>query len=205
METMKFNTFSIAGNCKANEDCILCRDLSEEWSLAILADGMGGLSYGHEAAKIVSHIIADFVGSNMHDYEPQELLRRAFDMADESICQKCYELRCKMGAAVCVALIGKDSIHYAWQGNVRLYKKTNDELQLLTSDHIAVGGNTTLLTRCINGKGFREPIPVEGVSINDGDTIFLCSDGYYQNTCNLQSQLPVDLSDDASLIEILFE
>lgn len=205
METMKFNTFSIAGNGKANEDYILCRDLSEEYSLAILADGMGGLSYGYEAAKIVSHIIADFVKYNMHEYEPQELLRKAFDMADESIRQKCYDLRCKMGAAICVALIGKDSIHYAWQGNVRLYKKTNDELQLLTTDHIAVGGSTTLMTRCINGKGFRELVPVESVSINEGDTIYLCSDGYYQNTYNLQNQLPVDLSDDASLIEILFE
>ena len=205
MKPKKFNTFSIAGNGKTNEDYILCQDLSEEWSLAILADGMGGLSYGNEAAQIVSHSIADFVVSNLHKYEPQELLCKAFDMADESIRQKCYELRCKMGAAVCVALIGKDSAHYAWQGNVRLYRKDNDELQLLTTDHIAVGGNTTLMTRCINGKGFREPVPIESVSINEGDTIYLCTDGYYQNTYNLQNQLPVDLSDDASLIEILFE
>lgn len=205
MGTMKFNTFSIAGNGKVNEDYILCRNLSEEYSLAILADGMGGLSYGKEAAKIVSHTIADFVESNMHKYESQELLRKAFDIADESIYRKCYELRCKIGAAVCVALIGNKSIHYAWQGNVRLYKKTNDEFQLLTSDHITDCGGTILLTRCINGKGFREPIPVESVSINDGNTIYLCTDGYYQNTCNLQSQLPSDLGDDASLIEIRFE
>ncbi len=205
MKPKKFNTFSIAGNAKMNEDYILCQDLSEEWSLAILADGMGGLSYGNEAAKVVSHSIADFVVSNLHRYEPQELLRKAFDTADESIRQKCHELRCKMGATVCVALIGKDSVHYAWQGNVRLYKKTNDKLQPLTTDHIADCGGTILLTRCINGKGFRELVPVESVSINDGNTIYLCTDGYYQNTCNLQNQLPVDLGDDASLIEILFE
>ena len=205
MKPKKFNTFSIAGNGKTNEDYILCQDLSKEWSLAILADGMGGLSYGNEAAQIVSHSIADFVVSNLHKYEPQELLRKAFDMADESIRQKCYELRCKMGAAVCVSLIGMDSIHYAWQGNVRLYKKDNDNLQLLTTDHIAVGGNTTLLIRCINGKGFREPIPVESVSVNDGSTIFMCSDGYYQGTNNMQSQLLTDLNDDASVIQITLE
>ena len=45
MKPKKFNTFSIAGNGKMNEDYILCQDLSEEWSLAILADGMGGLLY----------------------------------------------------------------------------------------------------------------------------------------------------------------
>ena len=205
MKPKKFNTFSIAGNGKTNEDYILCQDLFEEYSLAILADGMGGLSYGNIAAQIVSHAIADFIASNLHKYEPKELLRKAFDIADELIRQKCYELRCKMGAAVCVALIGKDSVHYAWQGNVRLYRKDNDELQLLTTDHIAVGGNTTLLTRCINGRGFREPISVESVSINATNTILMCSDGYYQSINNIQSHLPVNLSDDASVIEITFE
>ena len=205
MKPKKFNTFSIAGNVKANEDYILCQDLSEGYSLAILADGMGGLSYGYQAAQIVSHAIADYIASYLHKYDLQELLRKAFDMADKSIRQKCYELRCKMGAAVCVALIGNDSVHYAWQGNVRLYKRDNDMLQLLTTDHIAIGGSTTLLTRCVNGKGFREQIPVECVSTNDGNTIFLCSDGYYLNTDNMQNQLPVDLDDDASMIEIVFE
>jgi len=205
MKPKKFNTVTIAGKGKTNEDYILCRDLSEEWSLAILADGMGGLSYGNEAAKIVSCGIADFIAQNLQVYEPQEILRKAFDRADALIRQKCYELRCKMGAAVCVSLIGMDSIHYAWQGNVRLYKKDNDNLQLLTTDHIAVGGNTTLLIRCINGKGFREPIPVESVSVNDGSTIFMCSDGYYQGTNNMQSQLLTDLNDDASVIQITLE
>ena len=205
MKPKKFNTVSIAGKGKTNEDYILCRDLSEEWSLAILADGMGGLSYGNEAAKIVSCGIADFIAQNLQVYEPQEILRKAFDRADALIRQKCYELRCKMGAAVCVSFIGMDSIHYAWQGNVRLYKKDNDNLQLLTTDHIAVGGNTTLLIRCINGKGFREPIPVESVSVNDGSTIFMCSDGYYQGTNNMQSQLLTDLNDDASVIQITLE
>lgn len=205
MKPKKFNTFSIAGNSKPNEDYILCRNLSEEYSLAILADGMGGLLYGNQAARIVSHSIADFIASNLHKYNLEALLRKAFDIADKSIHQKCYELKCKMGAAVCVALIGKDLVHYAWQGNVRLYKKDNDTLQLLTTDHVAMGGSTTLLTRCVNGKGFREQIPVEHVSTKDGDTIFLCSDGYYQNTNNMQNQLPCDLGDDASMIEITIE
>lgn len=205
MKPKKLNTFSIAGSGKANEDYILYWELSEELSLAILADGMGGLSYGNQAAQMVSHAIADFIASNLHKYESKELLRKAFDMADELIRQKCYELRCKMGAAVCVALIGMNSVHYAWQGNVRLYKKDNDNLQLLTIDHMAVGGNTTFLTRSINGKGFRELIPVESVSVVDGNAIIMCSDGYYQNTGNMQHQLPADLNDDASVIEILFK
>ena len=74
MKPKKFNTFSIAGNVKANEDYILYQDLSEEYSLAILADGMGGLSYGYQAAQIVSHAIADYIASNLHKYDLQDLL-----------------------------------------------------------------------------------------------------------------------------------
>ena len=203
MKPKKFNTFSIAGNGKTNEDYILCQDLFEEYSLAILADGMGGLSYGNIAAQIVSHAIADFIASNLHKYEPKELLRKAFDIADELIRQKCYELRCKMGAAVCVALIEEDSVYYAWQGNVRLYRKDNDELQLLTTDHISDCGGVILLTRCINGKGFREPIPVKSVLVNKGGTIYLCSDGYYQNVRTIGACRPTNI-DDASMVEIIF-
>lgn len=203
MKPKKFNTVSIAGKGKTNEDYILCRDLSEEWSLAILADGMGGLSYGNEAAKIVSCGIADFIAQNLQVYEPQEILRKAFDRADALIRQKCYELRCKMGAAVCVALIGEDSVYYAWQGNVRLYRKDNDELQLLTTDHISDCGGVILLTRCINGKGFRELIPVKSVLVNQGGTIYLCSDGYYQNVRTIGAYRPTNI-DDASMVEIIF-
>lgn len=66
MKTMKINTFSQAGRGKTNEDYILYRDLSEEYSLAILADGMGGLSYGNDASQLVSHTIIDFIASNLH-------------------------------------------------------------------------------------------------------------------------------------------
>ena len=129
-----------------------------------------------------------------------ELLRKLTDSFNK-INKEFYVI----GAAVCVALIGKDTVHYAWQGNVRLHKIDNGNYQLLTTDHIVNCGCTTLLTRCINGKGFREPIPVESVSTDRGNIIYLCSDGYYQSTNNMQSQLPANLSDDASMIEIIFE
>ena len=85
MKPKKFNTFSIAGNGKTDEDYILCQDLSQEWSLAILADGMGGLSYGNQAAQIVSHAIADFIASNLHKYEPKELLRKKLKICWDTV------------------------------------------------------------------------------------------------------------------------
>lgn len=201
----KFNTSSIAGKGKENEDYILCQHLSDEYLLAILADGMGGLSYGNEVAKIVAHSIADFISSNLYKCEPKELIYSAFEVADKLVCQKSYTLKCKMGAALCVALINNDFVYYAWQGNVRLYIVADNTLQCLTKDHVVTVANNNLLTRCINGKGFRDSIPIESIQITKGNKIYLCTDGYYQNGDIEQKTLPKDTIDDSSLIEISIE
>lgn len=94
-----------------------------------------------------------------HDF-PVDVLRMAFNAADSAINGKCRDLKCKMGAAVTAALVIEDSLYYAWQGNVRLYKVHGNEAMLLTTDHVVVDAEGTFLTRCVNGKGFRENIPV---------------------------------------------
>ena len=199
---MRCNTFSISGNGKVCEDYILYETLSNEYSIAIMADGMGGLSHGNVAATIVSKTIFDFISTNFSINEPYELLRKAFDIANESILQKEYELKCKMGAAVCVALVGEGLFYYAWQGNVRLYKKENENIKLLTTDHVIDFDEISLLTRCINGKGYKEPIPIKVELLKKGDTIYLCSDGYYKNTTTIGSHYLEIIGDDASMIEI---
>lgn len=199
----RFNTFSIAGNGKANDDYILCRQLSCSCLLAILADGIGGLAFGAQAAMLVSHSIADFIDLNFYVYPPEELLREAFYMADKTIRNKSYERCCKMGAAVCVTLICNDNMYFAWQGNVRLYKQNIDGVRMLTNDHIVCDGTSIYLSRCINGKGFRESVPVGKVSLSSKDIIYLCSDGYYQKIDIIGEKPQGNMDDDASIIEII--
>lgn len=156
---MRCNTFSISGNGKVCEDYILYETLSNEYSIAIMADGMGGLSHGNVAATIVSKTIFDFISTNFSINEPYELLRKAFDIANESILQKEY-------------------------------------------DHVIEFDEISLLTRCINGKGYKEPIPIKVELLKKGDTIYLCSDGYYKNTTTIGSHYLEIIGDDASMIEI---
>lgn len=136
MKNIEFKAFSFPGTGKINEDYILCHKLSDNSLIAILADGMGGLSYGAEAAKIVSESIMTTILDKVQDCLPENVLRIAFDAADTALYKKCRELKCKMGAAVTVALIIDDFLYYAWQGNVRLYKVCNGETILLSTDHI---------------------------------------------------------------------
>ena len=199
----KFDTYSISGNDKTNEDYILCRQLSCGHYLAILADGIGGLAFGDQAAKLVSQAISDFIDLNYSVYSPEELLREAFYFADKIIRNKSYECCCKMGAAVCVVLICTDNIYFAWQGNVRLYKQNTDGVHMLTNDHVVFDGTATYLSRCVNGKGFRNSIPVGTAVFGSDDVVYLCSDGYYQKINVLGEKPQGKMEDDASMIKIV--
>lgn len=207
MKTIEFKTISYSGKDKINEDYILCHKLSDNSLIAILADGMGGLSYGAEAAKIVSESIMTTILDHVQDSSPEDVLRMAFDAADTAISKKCRELKCRMGAAVTVALIIDDCLHYAWQGNVRLYKVSNGGSLLLTTDHIATETEGTFLTRCVNGKGYREEVAVKQAKLEQGDRIYICSDGCYQhidlNAIQDMEFTPDEIfEDDVSLIEV---
>ena len=208
MKTIDFSTISYPGYTKDNEDYISCRKVSGNCLVAILADGMGGLSHGAEAAKIASESILTTVLNKIQECLPEDVLRMAFDAAGFAISKKCMELKCKMGAAVTVALIIDDSLYYAWQGNVRLYKVADGKLSLLTIDHIVEETEGTYLTRCVNGKGYRENIPVKHENLAQIERIHICSDGYYRHidlgvTVNQNMEFAPDgILDDASLIEI---
>lgn len=210
MKTIEFKVFSYSGKDKANEDYASCLKLSDTCLVAVLADGMGGLSYGAEAAKIVSESIMAAIRDNVQECSPEEILRMAFDAADVAIYRKCRELKCRMGAAVTIALVMDSILYYAWQGNVRLYKVLDSKLSLLTTDHIVEDTEGTFLTRCINGKGFRENIPVMYEELDYIDEIIICSDGCYQHmnlmefTKHSTISFAKDNSDDCSLIEISF-
>lgn len=209
MKIIEFKTFSCSGKDKSNEDYILCRKVSENCLVAILADGMGGLSYGAEAAVIVSESILAIILDKLQEHSPEDVLRLAFETADSAIHEKCRELKCKMGAAVTVALLKDNSLYYAWQGNIRLYKVAAENLSLLTTDHIVNETEGIFLTRCVNGKGYREDIPIKRELMEQFDRIYICSDGCYQHIdmdviVNQEVEFAPDgiLEDDASLIEV---
>lgn len=210
MKNIEFKAFSFPGTGKINEDYILCHKLSDNSLIAILADGMGGLSYGAEAAKIVSESIMTTILDKVQDCLPENVLRIAFDAADTALYKKCRELKCKMGAAVTVALIIDDFLYYAWQGNVRLYKVCNGETILLSTDHIVADEEGLFLTRCVNGKGYPDNVPIKQEKLQQTDKIYICSDGCYQNMDlpELAGHTIIHpekiMSDDSSLLEIKF-
>lgn len=207
MEDIKY--CSQKGSGDTNQDFILCKQLQDGSCVAILADGMGGLLYGEIAAATVAQSIYETLAEH-NSVGIRELLAKAFEQADIEVADKCKALSCKMGAAVTVLYIKDDTAYYAWQGNVRLYGKNKKGTRQLTEDHQKEGDNCTFLTRCVNGRGFRYPISIQETKKSDMDSLFLCTDGFYQSkdcmdSVIIEDQLPShieDLEDDASCILI---
>ena len=188
-----------------NEDYCKVVEL-EGRTLVIIADGMGGLSLGAEAAECVCEGIAEYVSKNL---EADNLWKEAFKYADKKLHELSLANHSNMGAAVTALIITAISCEVAWQGNVRLYLYRDNQLLQLTTDHIMnIGYGQKRLTRCLKGGGLRDDVPTKNIPLQTDDILFLCTDGFYNiheqdlssgNTCVPKEDI---MTDDATCLTI---
>ena len=175
-------------------------------TLVIMADGMGGLSLGAEAAECVCEGIAEYVSKNL---EADNLWQEAFKYADKKLHELSLANHSNMGAAVTALIITATSCEVAWQGNVRLYLYRDNQLLQLTTDHIMnIGYGQKMLTRCLKGGGLRDDVPTKNIPLQTDDILFLCTDGFYniheQNLSSGNTCVPKEdiMNDDATCLTI---
>ena len=188
-----------------NEDYCKVVEL-EGRTLVIMADGMGGLSLGAEAAECVCEGIAEYVSKNL---EADNLWQEAFKYADNKLHKLSLANHSNMGAAVTALIITETSCEVAWQGNVRLYLYMDNQLLQLTTDHVMnIGYGQKMLTRCLKGGGLRDDVPTKNIPLQTNDILFLCTDGFYNiheqdlssgNTCVPKEDI---MNDDATCLTI---
>ena len=193
------------GHDSQNEDYCKVVEL-EGRTLVIMADGMGGLSLGAEAAECVCEGIAEYVSKNL---EADNLWQEAFKYADKKLHELSLANHSNMGAAVTALIITATSCEVAWQGNVRLYLYRDNQLLQLTTDHIMnIGYGQKMLTRCLKGGGLRDDVPTKNIPLQTDDILFLCTDGFYNiheqdlssgNTCVPKEDI---INDDATCLTI---
>ena len=188
-----------------NEDYCKVVEL-EGRTLVIMADGMGGLSLGAEAAECVCEGIAEYVSKNL---EADNLWQEAFKYADKKLHELSLANHSNMGAAVTALIITETSCEVAWQGNVRLYLYRDNQLLQLTTDHIMnIGYRQKMLTRCLKGGGLRDDVPTKNIPLQTDDILFLCTDGFYniyeQDLSSGNASVPKEdiMTDDATCLTI---
>ncbi|KJU84471.1 serine/threonine protein phosphatase [Candidatus Magnetobacterium bavaricum] len=106
--------------------------------LAVLADGMGGISYGKDAGKLaVKTILNSYSGKNVADSVHQSLYRAVIE-ANENIYNLSEQMNIpgNIGTTLIAVVIWSNQLYWISVGDSRIYLLRNNQLTQLTTDHI---------------------------------------------------------------------
>lgn len=196
---MQFYSLTDRGKLRqSNEDCCLAKQ-TDNFTLLILADGMGGHNGGEVASsktiEVVSSYLEEHISENLIPARIFSILSQAVDNANTTV----YNLSSEdssllgMGTTLDVCLIIKDTAYIAHIGDSRVYKiSAKKELSLLTKDHslvsymIETGAITpeeamhhpqkNVITRAL-GTSLSADADIFKLKLCEGDRLLLCSDG----------------------------
>ncbi|WP_199617844.1 Stp1/IreP family PP2C-type Ser/Thr phosphatase [Paenibacillus alkalitolerans] len=201
-----------------NEDRAVVKADVGGWTLAIVADGMGGHQAGDTASQLTVELVQDELqrldgGTAAGDWA--ECLKTAIRKANAKV----YEIASKkehyhgMGTTLTVALADSEQLLIGHIGDSRAYLINRVTVTQLTEDHTLVNelvksGQITaeealihprrnVVTRAL-GTDSDVEIDISKVSWTAGDTLLLCSDGlsntvgYAEMLETLNSDAPLD-------------
>jgi protein phosphatase len=183
-----------------NEDTF---HVSDDGSILIAADGLGGHAAGDVASEIATRFIAELIASESEVVRTglpdsvAALLVTALHGAHEAILDEAQsdESRSGMGSTVIAAIIANGVAYVGHVGDVRGYIFGNDGLIQITDDHSPVGellraGELTveqarqhpdkhLITQAVGLESGIYP-ELSEVDIEVGEVLLLCSDGLWE-------------------------
>jgi len=173
--------------------------------LMVLADGMGGHSHGEIAAQIAIHtFMQEFAKSaNPTIADPELFLRETMKGCHQAINHytQLNELEGSPGTTCVAALVQNGKVNWAHAGDSRFYLLRAGKVVKITRDHSVVQQwadwgiitkeemkthpDRNKITNCLGGVD--DIFYVEASSTNEiqsGDTLLLCSDGFWSPLSN---------------------
>ena len=187
--------FTNKGKREVNQDYATSKFLDDNSAVFIIADGMGGYSYGDVAAKVVAEAIAEYIEQHLNEASPVKVLKQPISYANDELYVKRLTFGCKeMGCVIVCLLIVDDKAYIAWLGDSRIYVFRNGVEVFQSEDHSLVNELrhtrtlknqdfdrlSAIVTRSIMGTDELDPIDVYELTTEVGDVFFLCSDGIHK-------------------------
>lgn len=173
-----------------NEDALLD---AREQNLWVVADGMGGHSFGDEASKAIIDHLAGFRRRDDLQANINELKER-LAMAHEQ-CRS-YGKGQLMGSTVATFFVHDPYCVFLWAGDSRIYRYRDNTLLQMTEDHSLVQGlvsigelqkedmdkhpSSHIITRAV-GVHTDLDLELRHDEIQTGDRYLICSDGLYKD------------------------
>jgi serine/threonine protein phosphatase PrpC len=200
------------GNIRlVNEDRAFVHPVESGWSVAVIADGMGG----HQAGDIASQMAVDVIQRELSRLSPtlsvddcKKALQRAIEIANENIYEFAFgrENYHGMGTTIIALIVNPEQAIVGHIGDSRAYKIDDSSIVQLTEDHSLVNelvknGHITpeeavrhprrnVIIRAL-GTDPAVEADIQVVPWAAGEVLLLCSDGLY------------DLVDDRTIHEIV--
>jgi protein phosphatase len=189
-----FSITDIGERRRINQDYVFCSEnaIGKLPNLFIVADGMGG----HNAGDYASRFCVEFFKQQIEESgmeSPISLIEAAIRETNEALRSKAQEQTDLegMGTTLVAATIFNKEMYVANVGDSRLYV-IGKLIKQVTEDHSLVEAmvktgelnrcearvhpNKNIITRAIGANDTVEPDFFE-VSLEDGDTVLMCSDG----------------------------
>lgn len=164
-----------------NQDAYIERTEAGLWAVA---DGLGGLSEGDLASRMVCDALADFAPEPHFEATIEAARRRLGDLNEYLYTKAAQRGGTARSASTVVALFAHgERLATLWAGDSRMYRWRKGEMEQVTRDHslsAALGGevatDSSVITRAI---GAEPGVSLEVVQLaaEPGDRFLLCSDG----------------------------
>ncbi len=186
---------SHVGNLRAeNQDAINYRE-TINGSFFVLCDGMGGIAGGKQAANAAVEAALWFADEHWEE-NPVRFLQEMFSYINKKLNDAFKNIAVKPGTTMAALLIRNDKVYYAHAGDSRIYYSTGDRIFCLTKDHSYVQNlidqKKTTPEEALKHPRRNEITQAIGIQPEifpeicskeimpaDGDYIFLCTDGFY--------------------------
>ena len=185
---------------EVNQDAVFCRVLKgkkEYISLAVVCDGIGGLSCGEIASGFIVDEIAQWWNSlaswvDPDMVEPDLVISHVKDAAEEWN-SNFYEYKLSQaietGTTMSLLLTVQNRFYIIQVGDSRVYVVKNGVLKQLTTDASVsrLNSNGVMKSYLNNFMGKSEELfyTISEGEINTGDLFIVCCDGFYHNLINV--------------------
>lgn len=188
---------------KNNQDCAYAKQLRTRCGnafLGVVCDGMGGLSHGEMASRLVADAFSLWFeeefryimnSDNIADYLFAQW-EQIIDTANSQLRKISAKMNCCMGTTLSVLLLFNDIYYAAQIGDSRIYQLYQDKIIQITTDHslvsemaqaglmteneMSVDSRRNILTRCI---GVKESVCADKYTGDANGIFLLCTDGFY--------------------------
>jgi len=157
--------------------------------LLVLGDGLGG----HAGGEIASQALVDAMGDSFNKATAQQLkdpatfLTLSINFAHHTVHRRAVSqgLSVDSPKTTCVACLINDGVAvWAHSGDSRLYILNRRDIMHVTEDHVTIKPgreHNSPINRCVGGLEAPKPDVSEPYEMQEGDVVFIASDGAWAN------------------------